>query len=145
MNSRSGTAGIPGYCSLFVIVFCIAAGGATSRTAAAQDTAPVIDSVTLRKEVQQYEVIYPEFHFHDPSGTVRYIHRDVIATSSPKTLTVKDAVISISAEQQIKGATFVGRWGCGPETYYVTLEAFMMNLSGLKSNVVEYTIHCNGG
>ncbi|HUE10426.1 MAG TPA: hypothetical protein VMQ54_05795 [Steroidobacteraceae bacterium] len=145
MISRSGTAGILGHYSMFVVMFCIAAGGATSRTASAQDTAPVIDSVTLRQEMRQYEVIYPEFHFHDPSGTVRYIHREVIATSSPKPLTIKDAVISISAEQQIKGATFVGGWPCGPETYYVTLQAFMMNLGGLKSNVVEYTIHCNGG
>jgi len=145
MISRSGTVGILGHHSMFVVMFCIAAGSATSRTASAQDTAPVIDSVTLRQEMRQYEVIYPEFHFHDPSGTVRYIHREVIATSSPKPLTIKDAVISISAEQQIKGATFVGGWPCGPETYYVTLQAFMMNLSGLKSNVVEYTIHCNGG
>jgi hypothetical protein len=34
---------------------------------------------------------------------------------------------------------------CGPESYYVTLRAFIMNLDGGKSNVVEYTIHCNGG
>jgi hypothetical protein len=39
----------------------------------------------------------------------------------------------------------VGGWHCGPETYYLTIQAFMMNLAGLKSNVVEYTIHCNGG
>jgi len=26
-----------------------------------------------------------------------------------------------------------------------TVQAFLMNLEGQKSNVVEYTIHCNGG
>ena len=145
MVSKRRTTGISGYRSVFVVLLCAAAGGAILRTASAQDTAPVIDSVTLRNEKQQYEVVYPEFHFHDSSGTVRFIHREVVATSSPKPLTIKDAVISISADQQIKGATFVGGWPCGPETYYVTLQAFMMNLSGLKSNVVEYTIHCNGG
>jgi len=145
MMSRSGAPKISGLCSMFVIGLGVAAGGASLRTASAQDLGPVIDSVTMRKEMQQYEVIYPEFHFHDPSGAVRFIHREVIATSSPKPLTIKDAVISISVEQQIKGAVFVGGWPCGPETYYVTLQAFMMNLAGLKSNVVEYTIHCNGG
>jgi hypothetical protein len=49
------------------------------------------------------------------------------------------------AGQQIQGATYVGGWSCGPESYYVTLRAFIMNLDGGKSNVVEYTIHCNGG
>jgi hypothetical protein len=47
--------------------------------------------------------------------------------------------------RRIQGATFVGGWPCGPESYYVSLRAFIMNLDGGKSNVVEYTIHCNGG
>jgi hypothetical protein len=42
-------------------------------------------------------------------------------------------------------AGFVGGWHCGLETYYLTIQAFMMSLAGLKSNVVEYTIDCNGG
>jgi len=112
----------------------------------AQQDAPVIDSVTLREEIGgRYPVIYPEFHFHDPSGSVRFIHREVVATNAPRVFKVKDGVIDISANQQIQGATYVGGWHCGPEAYYVTLRAFIMNLDGLKSNVVEYTIHCNGG
>jgi hypothetical protein len=126
---------------LIIAMLAAASGTASSQT----EGGPVIDSVTMRNEMRQYEVIYPEFHFHDPSGSVQFIHREIINTNSPKTLAIKNAVISISAEQQIKGATFVGGWLCGPETYYVTLQAFMMNLAGQKSNVVEYTIHCNGG
>jgi hypothetical protein len=129
-----------------VLLYSCGAAIATLQTATAQNAAPVIDSVTMRKDIERYEVVYPEFHFHDPSGTTQFIHREIIATNSPKSLNFKDAgVISISAEQQIKGATFVGGWHCGPETYYLTIQAFMMNLAGLKSNVVEYTIHCNGG
>jgi hypothetical protein len=94
---------------------------------------------------QRYETIYPEFHFHDSSGTVRFIHREITATNSPKPLTIRDGVINISAEQQIKGAVYTGGWTCGPESYYVTIQAFVMNLDGQKSGVVEYTIHCNGG
>ncbi len=115
--------------------------------AAAQQSAPVIDSVTLREDDGgRYPVIYPEFHFHDSSGSVRFIHREVMGTDSPKPVIAhSDAVIDISATQQIRGATFVGGWHCGPESYYVTMRAFMMNLEGVKSNVVEYTIHCNAG
>ncbi|MGA2189337.1 MAG: hypothetical protein ABSH33_12465, partial [Steroidobacteraceae bacterium] len=70
--------------------FAIAIIGAVAITGAAlaQNAGPVIDSVIMRKEMQRYETIYPEFHFHDPSGTVRFIHREVTATSSPKPLTV---------------------------------------------------------
>jgi hypothetical protein len=113
----------------------------------AQQSVPVIDSVTLREDDGgRYPVIYPEFHFHDSSGTVRYIHREVITTNSPKPLLPHtDAVVDISVNQQRQGATFVGGWHCGAESYYVTLRAFMMSLAGTKSNVVEYTIHCNSG
>ena len=115
--------------------------------ATAQQSVPVIDSVTMHEDAGgRYPVIYPEFHFHDSSGTVRFIHREVVTTNSPKPLLPHtDAGIDISANQQIQGATYVGGWHCGPEKYYVTLRAFIMNIGGGKSNVVEYTIHCNGG
>ena len=115
--------------------------------AAAQQNAPVIDSVTLREDDGgRYPVIYPEFHFHDSSGSVRFIHREVISTNSPKPLkSHTDAAIDISANQQMRGATYVGGWRCGPESYYVILRAFITNLEGTKSNIVEYTVHCNAG
>jgi hypothetical protein len=131
--------------TLFIAALCSGSASGSLRTAAAQDGAPVIDSVSIRKETQPYDIVYPEFHFHDASGSVKCIHREVIATNWPQPLTVKDEVISISAAQQVKGATFVGRWKCGPETYYVTLQAFLMSLAGVKSNLVEYTVHCNDG
>jgi hypothetical protein len=113
---------------------------------ATAQTVPVIDSVTMHEDAGgRYPVIYPEFHFHDSSGTVRFIHREVVATNASKALPIQDGVIDISANQQIRGATYVGGWHCGPESYYVTLRAFIMNLEGAKSNIVEYTIHCNGG
>jgi hypothetical protein len=118
---------------------------AIAAVASAQNTGPVIDSVTMRTEMQRYQTVYPEFHFHDPSGNVRFIHRELVATNSPKPLAIHDGVIEISPEQQIKGAIHVGGWPCGPEAYYLTIQAFVMNLDGQKSNVVEYTIHCNGG
>jgi hypothetical protein len=130
----------------FALLYICGVCSATLQTATAQNAAPVIDLVTIRKDIERYEVVYPEFHFHDPSGTTKFIHRELIATDSPKPLRFNnDGTISISSEQQIKGATFVGRWRCGPETYYLTIQAYMTNAAGLKSNVVEYTIHCNDG
>jgi hypothetical protein len=128
-------------------LFAVAIAGAVAFTAgaSAQNTGPTIDSVSMRTVTQRYETIYPDFHFHDPSGTVRFIHREITATNSPKPLTIRDGVINISAEQQIKGAVYTGGWACGPESYYLTVQAFVMNLEAQKSNVVEYTIHCNGG
>jgi hypothetical protein len=127
----------------------VAFGGAVAVApglARAQQSAAVIDSVTLREDISgRYPVIYPEFHFHDPSGTARFIHREVVATNAPKPLSVRDGIIDISANQQIQGATFVGGWPCGADSYYVTLRAFILNLDGGRSNTVEYTIHCNGG
>jgi hypothetical protein len=116
---------------------------AVSAIAPAQNTGPVIDSVITRTVMQRYETVYPDFHFHDPSGTVRFIHREIISTNAPRPLKVQDGVINISPQRQIKGAVYTGGWTCGPETYFVTLQAFVINLDGQKSNTVEYTIHCN--
>jgi hypothetical protein len=128
------------------IILVGTAGAATPLFATAQQSVPVIESVTIREDTAgRYPVIYPEFHFHDSSGTVRFIHREVVATNAPKLQDIRDGIIDISANQQMRGATYVGGWHCGPESYYVTVRAFLLNLDGGKSNVVEYTIHCNGG
>lgn len=128
------------------LLLAAAAAAGVSAIATAQQSVPVIDGVTMREDDNgRYPVVYPEFHFHDSSGTVRFIHRVVVATNAPRTLAVRDGLIDISARQQMLGATFVGGWPCGAETYYVTLQAFMVNLDGGRSNVVQYTIHCNGG
>jgi hypothetical protein len=127
------------------IVMTLIGAVAVSAIASAQNTGPVIDSVTTRTVMLRYETVYPDFHFHDPSGTVRFIHREITSTNSPKPLKVQDGVINISPEQQIKGAVYTGGWTCGPESYFVTLQAFVINLDGQKSNTVEYTIHCNAG
>ena len=130
--------------TILLSIFC--ADALAPSLACAQAAAPVIESVTIREDDSgRYQTIYPEFHFHDPSGNVVYIHRELVATNAPRQLNVNDGVIKISASRQMQGTIYVGGWPCGPETYYVTLRAFMMNLDGVKSNAVEYTIHCNGG
>jgi hypothetical protein len=137
-----------GTCALLLGIFglsgCVT-GPPAAATPAAEDSVPVIDSVTFHEETLRYLTVFPEFHFHDASGSVRFIHREVVETDAPKPLHVRDGVINISAAQQKKGATFVGGWGRGPEVYHVRLRAWIINDAGRKSNVVEYTIHCNDG
>jgi hypothetical protein len=127
------------------MVMTIISAVAVSDIASAQNSGPVIDSVTTRTVMRRYETVYPDFHFHDPSGSVRFIHRAILSTNSPKPLTIHDGVIDISPEQQIKGAVYTGGWTCGPESYFLTVQAFVINLDGQKSNTVEYTIQCNAG
>jgi hypothetical protein len=108
--------------------------------------APVLESVTFHTEMERYETVYPEFHFHDASGTVRLIHRELVATNDGELRNInRDSIILIPAQLQRAGTVFVGGWVCGPGSYYVTLRAFLLNLQGGKSNTLEYTIHCNGG
>jgi hypothetical protein len=106
---------------------------------------PVLEAITQRQVVLRYPVVYPEFHFHDINGNVRLIHRQLISTNAPHLNLNADGVITISADQQRKGAVFVGEWNCGPESYYATIEAYLMDLDGKRSNALQYTIRCNGG
>jgi hypothetical protein len=106
----------------------------------------VLDAVTFHTAMGRYETVYPEFHFHDASGTVRYIHRWLVNTNDQSFRGINpDGFIRIAPELQQQGTVYVGGWGCGPGSYYVTLRAFLINLQGGKSNTLEYTIHCNGG
>jgi hypothetical protein len=120
--------------------------GAQAATCASGATVPVLESVTFHTTMERYETVYPEFHFHDDSGTVRFIHRELVVTSDAGFNNINpDSIIRIPAQLQRQGTVFVGGWGCGPGSYYVTLRAFLINLQGGKSNTLEYTIHCNGG
>ncbi len=128
----------------------VATGGAPSATPGGSDaatvSAPVLEAVTFHTQLQRYQTVYPELHFHDASGTVRYIHRELVATDDLGLSGINtDSIIRIPAELQREGTVFVGGWSCGPGRYYVTIRAFLVNLEGRKSNTLQYTIHCNGG
>lgn len=107
---------------------------------------PVIDSVNLRVVTMRYMTVYPDFAFHDPDGDVWFIRRMLVATDLKRPLNINlDGIINILPETQKQGAVYTGGWECGPEKYYATLRAYMVDHAGNESNTVEYTIHCNGG
>jgi len=107
---------------------------------------PVIESVNLRVVTMRYMTVYPDFAFHDPDGDVWFIRRMLVATDLKRPLNINlDGLINILPDTQKQGAVYTGGWDCGPEKYYATLRAYMVDHAGNVSNTVEYTIHCNGG
>jgi hypothetical protein len=129
----------------FVLMLAVTGCALPPPPAPAKGTAPVLDSISLRKAMERYPAIYPEFHFHAVDGNVNAIHREIISSTAPIPLNfMSDARIIISADQQKKGAVYVGGWKCGPEIYDVTLKAYLIDENGNRSNAMEYSIHCGG-
>jgi len=105
---------------------------------------PVIDEVTFHTGKERYLVVYPEFHFHAADGNVVAIHREIIATDAPTPFNfLSDSRIDISAEQQKKGAVYVGGFHCGAEAYHVQLRAYLIDSNHNHSNAVDYAIDCS--
>jgi hypothetical protein len=118
-----------------------------ARKPSGQGVAPVLDFIGFRQTVERYTVVYPEFHFHSSDGNVVAIHRELVATNrlAGSPAINQNGFVSIPADQQRKGAVYVGGWHCGPEAYAATLKAFLVDTNGNHSNALEYTVHCNGG
>lgn len=95
--------------------------------------------------MQGNDSVRPEFHFRDSSGTVRYIHRELVGTDNPGGRINSDSILRIAASEQRSGTVFLGGWRCGVGKYHVTIRGFFINLEGRKSNSRQWTIHCNGG
>jgi hypothetical protein len=121
-----------------------------SVTAEHGSTAPILQSVTVRKNVKDrfgYIVdVVPDFHFVAPNGNAIFLRRELVDTRGAIAQTnITSATINIPAGAQKRGAVVSGGWRCGVGQYYVTLRAFLMDSDGNRSNSVQYTIHCNGG
>ena len=111
--------------------------------------APVLLSVSARKNVRagiNIMDLVPDFRFIAPRGNAIMLRRELVDTSGAFAQTqIQSATINIPAEAQKKGAVISGGWRCGTQVYFVTLRAFLIDSDGNRSNVITYTIHCNGG
>jgi len=113
------------------------------RNSALLSKPPVLDQITYHTALERYTVVYPEFHFHAEDGNVVAIHREIISNDSPVAFNfMSDGRIDISAEQQKKGAVFVGGWHCGPEQYHLQLRAYLIDSNHNHSNSMDYAITC---
>lgn len=65
----------------------VAGRGASYTSGRARDRKPipraVLEAITFHTAIRRSLVVYPEFHVREPSGTVRYIHRELMATNDP--------------------------------------------------------------
>ena len=109
---------------------------------------PVIQSITANVSasgLMSANMIVPQIHFIDPSGNAVLLHREVMETNANQMDYNASSVINIPPQAQKRGAVLSGEWSCGTSTYYVRLRAYIMDADGNRSNMVQYTIHCNGG
>ncbi|GEM_PF-2363268 len=116
----------------------------TVKDVAILSTPPVLDKVTFHTVQERYLVVYPEFRFHSADGNVVAIHREMLSSTSPSPINfMSDSRIDISAEQQKKGAVYVGGFHCGPEQYQVQVRAYLIDSNHNHSNSLDYTIDCS--
>jgi hypothetical protein len=110
---------------------------------------PVLLSISLRLAPQIGNMvpqnIIPDFHFRAPNGNAVLLHRELVETSANNFHLNPATAINISPDVQKKGAVISGGWNCGTGQYYATVNAYIMDDNGIRSNTVRYTVHCNGG
>ena len=119
-------------------------------TPAKGDGAPTLQGITYRTHVvlpngQTIDLV-PDFHFIAPNGNAVILRRELVDTNSPISQgQLNNATINLPEAAQKKGAVISGGWRCGPQVYYITQRASVMDAEGNRSNSIQYTIHCNGG
>ncbi len=105
---------------------------------------PVLRKVVLRETVGRYNVIYPTFYFQADGGDVVAVHRQIIASDAANRRFNPVSHFDIDADQQRRGAVWVGGWGCGPNPSRTTVRAYLVDRHGRHSNSLDYTIVCKG-
>jgi hypothetical protein len=91
------------------------------------------------------QTIIPEFHFMAPGGNAVLLHREMVETSANNYHLNPATAINIDPAVQKKGTDIAGGWTCGTAQYYATVDAYIMDADGTRSNTIRYTVHCNGG
>lgn len=103
---------------------------------------PVVKSVDLRKETSSDGmIIFQEISFQDTDGDLIRADYEIVS-STVSDLQVEGGSIDIPSVIQKKGAVISGEWGCGNESYEVTLQVTLTDKLGNQSNPVEYTMVC---
>lgn len=106
-------------------------------------SSPQIASVTQQtKHTENGIVIDQLISFSDPEGDAQSITWLILATNSTNKFNVISGSITTAGKAQINGATQLGQWKCGPETYWVEFVVLIADSAGNVSNPYKYTIHC---
>jgi tetratricopeptide (TPR) repeat protein len=103
--------------------------------------APRILQVNLREQGKgNKKTIYQDIDYYDPNGDAAQLNFRLIASTMK--VNVGDGRINASAEKQKAGDVATGTWGCGGNTYSVTVEVVIIDKQGNSSNAVRYTMNC---
>lgn len=106
---------------------------------------PVIQVVDLRKEYSGENLtIFQDIIFDDSEGDVIQVDYEIVA-STVSGLTIEGGSVDIPPAEQKTGALITGQWGCGSDSYEVTLQATLTDAAGNHSQPYEYTMKCGQG
>jgi hypothetical protein len=129
-----------------LLAFKLASAPATESFPALSGSAPHIDAVNLREDRSSGNlVVFQDVIFRALNGDAKFIHWELVdkSTQAPS-IDIRDAVITVSSEQQKQSGIHTGRWGCGAinNVYTVTLRVTILTTDGIRSNPFDYTIRC---
>jgi hypothetical protein len=129
-----------------LLVFKLASAPAAESFPALSGSAPRIDAVNLREDRSSGNlVVFQDVIFRALNGDTKFIHWELVGKSTPApSIDIRDAVITVSSEQQKQSGIHTGRWGCGAinNVYTVTLRVTILTTDGIRSNPFDYTIRC---
>lgn len=103
---------------------------------------PIIQSVNLREDTSSgSKIIFQEISFIDYEGDVTRVDYSIVS-STVSGLQVEGGNVDIPSSLQKMGSSFSGEWGCGNETYSVTLEVTLTDEANNHSKPYTYTMVC---
>ena len=110
-------------------------------TSTATPLPPVLSFISLSASGSPATILQ-NFTFTAARGDVYKIHYTIV-TATIGGLTTADGTITTPVNQQIIGnVPLTGSWVCGSTGYSVTLSAQLLTVSGIDSNIVQYTMNC---
>jgi hypothetical protein len=102
-----------------------------------------IDFLRLREDRSTGRLfIVQEFAYHSPKGDAATLHFDIVSTTSPAALHMRDGTIRAPKEIQQKGAISVARYDCGRGNFSLVKRATIIDTDGARSNSIDYIINC---
>lgn len=103
---------------------------------------PIIQSVSLREDSSSgSKIIFQDISFIDNEGDVTRVDYKIVS-STISGLLVEGGTLDIPSSLQKLGTSFTGEWGCGNESYSVTLEATLTDRANNHSEPYNYTMVC---
>jgi hypothetical protein len=107
------------------------------------DLPPAITSVDLRYSKSGSEIIvYQDIYFNDINGDANFVEYRLVSITNGYFANIKNGGLDNSAAEQKTGAMLTGKWECGEGGYEITLEVFIRDAYGHRSNGVSYTMNC---